>query len=139
MTIIADTISSDQTTRIIAAAEARAATIGVAANIAVLDAGAHLKGFVRMDGAVLGSIDIAQGKARTAALFGISSEAVWDYCQPGAAAHHLEASNGGLMPFAGGLPVTSPNGTLIGAIGVSGGAPSQDLDIAEAALAALVG
>lgn len=138
MITIADSISRASVARIVAAAEARAEAIGVAANIAVLDAGTHLKGFVRMDGAVLGSIDVAQGKARTAALFGISSEAVWDYCQPGAPAPNLEASNGGLMPFPGGLPLIA-NGTLIGAVGVSGGAPSQDLDIAEAAVAALNG
>jgi uncharacterized protein GlcG (DUF336 family) len=136
MIIIAESISRAATARIIAAAEAKAEAIGVAANIAVLDAGTHLKGFVRMDGAVLGSIDVAQGKARTAVLFGISSEAVWDYCRPGAPAPNLEASNGGLMPFPGGLPLIA-NGTLIGAVGVSGGAPSQDLDIAEAAVAAL--
>lgn len=136
MITIAESISRAATARIIAAAEAKAEAIGVAANIAVLDAGTHLKGFVRMDGAVLGSIDVAQGKARTAALFGISSEAVWDYCQPGAPAPNLEASNGGLMPFPGGLPLVL-NGTLVGAVGVSGGAPSQDLDIAEAAVAAL--
>lgn len=136
MTIIADSICSGAVARIIAAAEAKAAQIGVAANIAVLDAGSHLKGFVRMDGAVLGAIDVAQGKARTAALFGLSSEAVWGYCRPGAPAHNLEASNGGLMPFAGGLPLTIDD-TLVGAVGVSGGAPSQDLEIAEAAVAAL--
>lgn len=137
MATIADSITIDQATGILAAGQARAAAIGIAANIAVLDAGAHLKAFARMDGAVLGSIDVALGKARTATLFGISSEAVWDYCQPGAPAHNLEASNGGLMPFAGGLPLVARDGTLIGAVGVSGGAPSQDLDIAQVAVAAL--
>lgn len=131
-------ITSEQASRIIAAAEARAAEIGVAANIAVLDAGVHLKAFARMDGAVLGSIDLAIGKARTAALFQTTSEAVWDYCKPGAPAHNLEASNGGLYPFAGGLPLCAADRTLIGAVGVSGGAVPQDLDIAEAAVAALL-
>lgn len=139
MARIADSMTTDQAARVIAAAMTQATIMGVAANIAVLDAGIHLKGFVRMDGAVLGSIDIACGKARTAALFAMSSEAVWDYCQPGAPAHNLEASNGGLMPFAGGLPLEASDGTLIGAIGVSGGAPSQDFAIAEAAVAALNG
>jgi uncharacterized protein GlcG (DUF336 family) len=41
------------------------------------------------------------------------------------------------MPFPGGLPVTDVNGTVIGAVGVSGGAPSQDLETAQAAVAAL--
>lgn len=139
MTTILDPISADQANRILAAAQAHAASIGVAANIAVLDAGAHLKAFVRMNGAVLGSIDLAIGKARTAVLFGTSSEAVWDYCRPGAPAHNLEASNGGLMPFPGGLPLLSAEGVLIGAVGVSGGAVPQDLAIAEAGTAALNG
>jgi uncharacterized protein GlcG (DUF336 family) len=133
------TVTSDQAGRMIAAAERRAAQIGVPVNIAVLDAGAHLKAFGRMDGAVLGSIDLAIGKARTAALFAITSEAVWEYCKPGAPAHNLEASNGGLFPFAGGLPLFAADGTMIGAVGVSGGAVPQDLEIAEAAVAALLG
>jgi uncharacterized protein GlcG (DUF336 family) len=55
---------------VIAAGEAHAAEIGIPVDIAVLDAGAHLKAFGRMDGALLGSIDIAIGKAKTAALSG---------------------------------------------------------------------
>src|SRR5262245_23714359 len=130
-------LTSRQARVVIAAAEARAAALGVAVNIAVLDSGAHLVAFSRMDGAVPGSIDVALRKARTAALFRTSSEAVWEYCKPGAPAHALEHTNGGLAPFAGGLPLLGPNGEVIGAVGVSGGAVSQDLDIAEAAAAAL--
>jgi uncharacterized protein GlcG (DUF336 family) len=130
-------MTSDQARKIIAAGEARAAEIGVPVNIAVLDAGTHLKAFGRMDGAVLGSIDVAMGKARTAALFQTTSEAVWDYCKPGAPAPGLQLSNGGLMTFAGGIPLTDADGTMIGAVGVSGGAVSQDREIAEAAAAAL--
>ncbi|WP_373357971.1 heme-binding protein [Acinetobacter lactucae] len=137
MTTITEIITEEQSRKIINAAVSYAEQIGVTANIAVLDAGAHLKAFIRMDGAVLGSIDVAIGKARTAALFSISSEAVWDYCKPGAPAHNLEASNGGLMPFAGGLPIFNTTGVMIGAIGVSGGTVPQDLEIAEAALNAL--
>jgi uncharacterized protein GlcG (DUF336 family) len=132
------TLTIEQADAMIAAGSARARDIGIAVNIAVLDAAAHLKAFARIDGAVLGSIDVALGKARTSALFQLSSEAVWDYCKPGAAAPNLEASNGGLMPFPGGLPVMASDGSMIGAIGVSGGAPSQDLDIAQAAVAALL-
>ncbi len=129
-------ITAIQAAAILAAAEARAAELGVAANIAVLDAGAHQKAFQRMDGAVLGSIDVAIGKARTSVLFGLSSEAVWDYCKPGAPAPGLERSNGGLMTFPGGVPLTSPEG-LIGAVGVSGGSPAQDAEIARAGAGAL--
>lgn len=130
-------ITLKQARAIISAGESKAAELGVSVNITVLDAGAHLKAFSRMDGAVLGSIDIAIRKARTAVLFQTTSEAVWDYCKPGAPAHALELTNDGLAPFAGGLPLLKSDGTVIGAVGVSGGAVPQDLDIAEAAAAAL--
>jgi uncharacterized protein GlcG (DUF336 family) len=121
---------------VIDAAESKAAELGVPVIIAVCDAGAHLKAFSRMDGAVLGSIDIALKKARTAALFECNSEAVWEYCKPGAAAPALELSNGGLAPFAGGILLKGSAGEVIGAVGVSGGAVSQDFQIAQAAVSA---
>ena len=129
-------MTTRQAQAMLAAAEDRAAAIGVPVNIALLDAGAHLKAFVRMDGAVLGSIDVAMKKARTAVLFNCASDAVWEYCKPGAPAHGLEISNGGLAPFAGGILVKGREGETVGAIGVSGGAVAQDLDIAQAAVAA---
>ena len=119
------------------AAEEKATAIGIPVNIAVLDASAHLKTFSRMDGAVLGSIDVATRKAMTAALFQARSEAVWEYCKPGAPAPALELSNGGLAPFAGGIPLRGPQGEILGAIGVSGGTVAQDLEIAEAGVAVL--
>lgn len=129
-------ITSNQALAILSAATTKAMELGVAANIVVLDAGAHQKAFHRMDGAVLGSIDVAIGKARTSVLFGLTSEAVWDYCKPGAPAPGLERSNGGLMPFPGGVPLTTP-ASLIGAVGVSGGSPAEDAEIARAGAAAL--
>jgi uncharacterized protein GlcG (DUF336 family) len=130
-------ITTNQALTMVRAAEEKAAAVGVPINIAVLDAGGHLKAFVRMDGAVLGSIDLALKKARTAVLFETTSEAVWEFCKPGAPAHGLELSNGGLAPFAGGLSIRrKQDGQILGAIGVSGGAVWQDLEIAQAALAA---
>jgi len=127
-------ITTEEARRVIAAGEARAKEIGVPANIAVLDAGAHLKAFTRMDGALLGSIDIALGKARTAALFQMPTEAIGEFCKPGGTSFGLEQTNGGLVVFAGGLPIISANGTVIGALGVSGGSVAQDADVAHAAL-----
>ncbi|CAH1662686.1 MULTISPECIES: heme-binding protein [Hyphomicrobiales] len=129
-------ITSHQAQAVIDGAEARAREIGLPVIIAVLDAGAHLKAFRRMDGAVLASIDIAMSKAKTAVLFQANSEAVWEYCKPGAPAHALELTNGGLAPFGGGIPLRCPEGSVIGAVGVSGGAVSQDAEVAQAALAA---
>jgi uncharacterized protein GlcG (DUF336 family) len=130
-------ITSKQAHTMILAGEAKAVELGVAINIAVLDASAHLKAFSRMDSAVLGSIDLATRKARTAVLFQTTSEAVWEYCKPGSPAHALEFSNGGLAPFPGGISLFDPAGTVIGAVGVSGGAVPQDLAIAIAAAAAI--
>jgi uncharacterized protein GlcG (DUF336 family) len=130
-------ITLRQAQAVVSAGERKAAAIGVPVIVAVLDAGTHLKAFARMDGAVLGSIDIARRKAHTAVLFQANSEAVWDYCKPGAPAHALELSNGGLAPFAGGIPLRDGSGAMIGAVGVSGGAVDQDFEIAKAAAAAL--
>lgn len=130
-------LSSHQAQVVIDGAEAKALELGLPVIIAVLDAGGHLKAFRRMDGAVLGSIDLALRKATTAVLFQSNSEAVWDYCKPGAPAPGLELSNGGLAPFGGGVPLRSPGGAVSGALGVSGGAVHQDVEVAQAGLAAL--
>lgn len=129
-------LTSAQVDRMLVAAQFKANEMGVAVNIAVLDAGAHLKAFVRMDGAVLGSIDIALKKAKTAVLFETNSEAVWEYVKPGAPAEGLEMTNGILATFAGGIPLKSLTGEILGAIGVSGSAVPQDFEIAKAGLSA---
>jgi uncharacterized protein GlcG (DUF336 family) len=88
-----------------------------------------------MDGAVLGSIDIALKKARTAVLFEVESEAVWEYCKPGAPAQGLQLTNDTLVTFAGGIPLKTSDGETLGAIGVSGGEVSQDAEVARAGAA----
>ncbi|HEY9235131.1 MULTISPECIES: GlcG/HbpS family heme-binding protein [Phenylobacterium] len=121
---------------IIDGAEVKAREVGLPVIVAVLDAGGHLKAFHRMDGAVLGSIDIALRKAKTAVLFGAESEAVWEYCKPGAPAPGLENTNGGLAPFGGGIPLKDRDGSILGALGVSGGSVAQDMEVARAGYAA---
>jgi uncharacterized protein GlcG (DUF336 family) len=88
-------ITARQAHHMLAAGEDKATALGVPVNIALRDAGSHLKAFVRMDGAVLGSIDVTIRKARTAVLFETASEAVWDYCKPGAPAPGLCGRLGG--------------------------------------------
>lgn len=132
-------ITSQQAGAAIAVGEAKAREIGVPMNIAVLDGGAHLKAFSRMDGAVLGSIDIALKKAKTAVLFSMNTEAVGEFCKPGGPSPGLAATNDVLVVFAGGIPVRDAAGNVIGAVGVSGGAVDQDYVVALAATAALIG
>jgi uncharacterized protein GlcG (DUF336 family) len=130
------TLTSNTADAMIEAAAAKANELGVAVNIAILDPGAHLKAFRRMDGAPLGAIDLAVRKAKTAALFQMNSEAIWDFVKPGAPAEGMQFSNGGLVTFAGGVLLKSPGGEIAGAIGVSGGTVPQDGEIVAAGVAA---
>ena len=116
-------------------ARSHADKLGVPMNIAVVDGGGHLIAFARMDRSILGSIDIALRKAETSILFNNPSEVLWEFCKPGGPAPATELTNGGLVPYAGGVPVHGTDGSLIGAIGVSGGMPAQDGEVARAALA----
>lgn len=109
----------------------KAKEIGVNANITILDTAGYLKSFIRMDEAFLGSIDIAIGKARTAMLFRMNSEAVGEFLRPEAHAYGMVNTSGGLVGFKGGMPVKS-GGQIIAYIGVSGGSPDQDFQIAQA-------
>jgi uncharacterized protein GlcG (DUF336 family) len=69
----------------------------------------------------------------------MSSAAVGEYCKPGGTSPGLDSTNGGLVVFAGGLPLRASDGTLIGAVGVSGGSVAQDAQVAAAAASALAG
>ena len=118
------------------AAIAKSLEIGVKMNIAVVDAGANLKTFARMDGAWLGSIDIATKKAKTARFFDMNSGAIGELSQPGGPLYNIEHSNGGLISFPGGVPIRNAGGEIIGAIGVSGDSVENDHLVAEAGAAA---
>lgn len=115
----------------------RSEELGVKMNIAVVDAGANLKSFTRMDGAWLGSIDIAIRKARTARFFDMPTGELGKLSQPGQDLYAIEHSNGGLITFPGGVPLTAADGTVVGAIGVSGSSVKNDHDVASAGARAL--
>jgi uncharacterized protein GlcG (DUF336 family) len=131
------TLTLDLAGAIVVAGRNSAAERGVAVSLVVCDAAGHLKAFGRMDGAWLGSIDVAMGKAKTAVLFEMETQVVGEVSQPGAQAYGLERTNGGLVTFAGGIPIRSAAGELLGAVGVSGGQVAQDYEVARAALASL--
>ena len=125
-------ITLDHARTVIDAAAAKADEIGVPMNIAVVDAGNNLTAFVRQDGAWLGSIDIAQGKAYTARAFDMTSADLGTEAQPGKSLYGIEASNDGrLVIFGGGIPLKEGD-DVVGAIGVSGGTVDQDEEVAEA-------
>jgi uncharacterized protein GlcG (DUF336 family) len=121
---------------VVHAARAKADEIGVPMNIAVVDDGNNLAAFARMDGAWLGSINIAQNKAYTARAFDMETRQLAPLVQPGGPLFGIEASNDGrLIVFGGGIPLTV-RGRVVGAIGVSGGSVEQDQEVAEAGVAA---
>ena len=106
-------------------------------NIAVVDVGANLVSFQRMDGAWLGSVDIAIKKAKTSVFFNMQCSSIGELSQPGGSLYNIEHSNGGLITFPGGVPVYDGNDALIGGIGVSGSTVENDFEVAEAARKAL--
>jgi uncharacterized protein GlcG (DUF336 family) len=136
-TLSTQDISLEQAQAVVAAALAKAAEINTLMDIAVVDAGANLKAFARMDGAWLGSIDIAIRKARTARFFDFATGDIGALSQPGGPLYQIEISNGGLITFPGGLPLRTADGTVIGAIGVSGSTVEDDAIVAEAGAAAI--
>jgi uncharacterized protein GlcG (DUF336 family) len=128
-------LTMDKAQSIIEAAVEKAKTLGQPMNIAVVDTGTNLLAFARMDGAWLGSINIAINKAFTAKAFDISTADLSGNSQPGQQFFGINASNHGrVMIFAGGIPL-KVNGEIVGAVGVSGGSGEQDQAVAEAAVA----
>ncbi len=130
-------ISAKQARAVVDAAKAKAAAIETRMDIAVVDVGGNLKAFLRMDGAWLGSIDIAIKKAKTARLFDMPTGEIGKLSQPGGPLYNIEHSNGGLITFPGGVPLKTADGALIGAIGVSGSAVENDHAVATAGAEAI--
>ncbi len=125
-------ISAKQARAVVDAAKAKAAAIETKMDIAVVDVGGNLKAFLRMDGAWLGSIDIAIKKAKTARFFDMPTGEIGKLSQPGGPLYNIEHSNGGLITFPGGVPLKTADGVLIGAIGVSGATVEDDHAVATA-------
>jgi glc operon protein GlcG len=119
---------------------AMAAEKGWRMNVAVMDSGADLVVFKRMDGAFLGSVEVAMGKARTSANFPFSTKFVAEL------AHGKDGAPGpvpgianfpGIVTFAGGLPVMNAAGEQLGSIGVSGASSGDDELCAQAGIDAV--
>jgi uncharacterized protein GlcG (DUF336 family) len=125
-------ITLEQAEQLSEAAKAKAKEIGVPMNIAIVDAGANLVSFHRMDNAWLGSVDIAIKKAKTARFFDMNTGELGKLSQPGGPLYGIEHSNQGLITFPGGVVLKDAEGKVVGAIGVSGGSVEQDHEVASA-------
>ena len=130
-------ITLEEANKVVQAAKEKAEQIGTKMDIAVVDAGANLKFFIRMDNAWLGSIDIAVKKAKTARFFDMNTGDIGGLSQPGGALFNIEHSNGGLITFPGGVPLKNAEGEIVGAIGVSGSTVEDDHEVAVAGANAL--
>jgi uncharacterized protein GlcG (DUF336 family) len=130
-------LAHDLARRLISAAEEEAAAIDQPLTIAVVDESGVLKAFVRMDGAPLLTVQLAQDKAYTAAGFGLTTGEWRDMLAADAQlAIAAPAAINRLVAIGGGAPI-SIDGVIVGGIGVSGGTPDQDADVASAALSVL--
>lgn len=129
-------VSTESAHRMIAVAEDKARDIGVPMVIAVCDESGVLKAFSRMDGAALLSVQVAQDKAYTAVGFGLPTEGWHDFIRddPPLAAGAVGGIDR-LVIFGGGYPIKAGD-RVVGAIGVSGGHYTQDMEVAKAGLAA---
>ena len=125
-------VTSQTAEAAIKAARAKAVELKTQMCLAIVDSGANLKAFFRMDDAWVGSIDISQKKAKTAVFFGMPTGEIGKLSQPGAPLFGIEHSNEGLITFPGGLPIIDDQGVLVGAIGVSGSSVENDHAVAQA-------
>lgn len=132
-----ESLTLEDAKRMLSAGEAMARSLGIAYNIAVVDSGARLIAFVRQDGALIGSIDLAIDKAVTARIFDTPTSELATLAQSGKPLFGIQQSNSGtVVIFGGGIPVFH-EGIIIGAVGTSAGTVEQDIQVAEAAIAAL--
>ncbi|MDP9408060.1 MAG: heme-binding protein [Actinomycetota bacterium] len=130
-------LTLDSATELLTAARRAAEDMGVPMSFALMDSGGHLVALARMDGAPWISADVAQGKAWTAAAYGAPSRAQKDKMapMPQFAAAITEMTHGRFTPQTGAVPVYR-SGTLLGALGASGGTGDQDEAVCDAAVVA---
>ncbi|SMC97586.1 GlcG/HbpS family heme-binding protein [Sporomusa malonica] len=129
-------VNLERAKKMIAAAEIKAAEIGVPMVITVVDEGGNMIAQHRMDGALLASIAISRDKAYTSVALKMSTETAASVAQPGQSLYGINTTDGGrLVIFGGGLPIVVKQ-NVIGGIGVSGGSVEQDVAVVNAGLAA---
>lgn len=129
-------ITTEAARRVLMAAEVKAREMGIPSTIVITDESGVLKAFIRMDGAALLTVQIAQDKAYTASSFGMATDGWHEFIKNDPPLLHGVVKTERLVIFGGGYPLQR-EGMLIGGIGVSGGHYTQDMEIAKAGIAAL--
>ena len=136
MTFVKHSIDAGMAEKAVAAAAQKAADLKLKMCIAVADEAGDLKAFVRMDGAPKLSIQISQDKAYTAAAYSMPTHSWFEFIKNDPPLLHGITHTPRLVVFGGGFPIML-KGEMIGAIGLSGGHYSQDMECARAALEAI--
>ena len=136
MTIVKHSIDAETAEKAVAAAAKKAAELKLKMCIAISDEAGDLKAFLRMDGAPKLSIQIAEDKAYSAASYSMPTHAWFEFIKNDPPLLHGITHTPRLIVFGGGFPIKL-KGEMIGAIGVSGGHYSQDMECAKAALEAI--
>ena len=135
-TFSVSTVDAETAQIAIAAASAKAKQLGHAMSIAVCDASGIAKAALRMDGASEATLAIAHDKAYTSASHGMATHALWDFIKNDPPLQHGFPSVPRTIVFGGGYPIIE-DGKVVGAIGISGGHYSDDMEVARAGLAAI--
>ncbi|MCQ6557436.1 GlcG/HbpS family heme-binding protein [Paenibacillus mendelii] len=121
---------------LIAAGERKAKEMGLSADIAIVDDGAHLIAFHRMDNARIAGIEISQNKAWTSVAMKMPTANLAQAAQAGGPSFGINTTNQGkIVILGGGIPLAW-DGVIVGGVGVSGGSSAQDVEIANAVVLA---
>ena len=121
----------EKAVKLIERVEQKASQMGLAVVTAVSDAAGRPIAVHCMDGAYIGSFDIAVNKTYTSIAFKMSTEELGKLSQPGESLYGIQFTNGGKLVIFGGGELLKKNGVIFGAIGVSGGSAAQDLELAQ--------
>jgi len=132
-------LSLDDARKLIRGAARKAKKIGVPMCIAVTDEAGNMIAFERMDGAKILSVDLSADKAFTAAVSKRPTHEYNELCQPGSLVFGIHTSSKGRFSIVGGGYPVVVRGSVVGAVGLSGGAAEQDMECALAALKAFAG
>ena len=135
-TITKQTLSLEAAQKMIEAAIKKATEMKRPMSIAICDEAGNLKAFTRMDGAPIISLQISQDKAWTSISFGVSTDQWFEFIKNDPPLLHGIVHTDRLVVFGGGYPIKIDK-QLVGGIGVSGGHYKEDMEVAQAGLAAL--
>jgi uncharacterized protein GlcG (DUF336 family) len=131
--VTVDTIPLETATEVVKAAEQKAEAIDNPMVVTVANSEGNLIAQHRMDGAWLASVSISRNKAYTAAALDMPTHELAEPSEPGNSLYGLQTTDDDrIVIFGGGYPLTDADGNVVAALGVSGGAVEQDMEVAEA-------